>query len=71
MIRNDLRLALTPRQLEIVAYLAEGWTTKETAHVLGITRETVKRHVYRARERLGLRNRAQLIMLYAMWRLRA
>lgn len=45
---------ITPRQTEILVCLANGWTSKETAIALGISHETVKRHLTRAYDRLGV-----------------
>lgn len=57
---------LTPRQLEIVGLLAQGQSTKTTANILSISPETVKRHIYRACEKMELENRTQLIVVFTM-----
>jgi DNA-binding CsgD family transcriptional regulator len=42
----------TPRQLELMAYLAEGQSRKEVAHNLGISVQTIKNHMSDLYERL-------------------
>ena len=66
----DLIARLTPRQLEIVGLLAQGQSTKHTATILSISSETVKRHIYRACQKMELENRTQLIVVFTMWEAR-
>jgi DNA-binding NarL/FixJ family response regulator len=58
-------LALTPRQTEVLKLLAEGSSTKEIAHTLGLSSKTVESHRAQIQERLGIRDLAGLIR-YAM-----
>ncbi len=58
---------LTPRQLEIVGLLAQGQSTKQTSNILSISPETVKRHIYRACQKMEIENRTQLIVIFTMW----
>ncbi len=51
---------LTPRQLEIVACIAEGLTNDEIAERLVLVNGTVANHVQAILTRLGLRNRTQI-----------
>jgi DNA-binding NarL/FixJ family response regulator len=48
---------LTPRELEIVKLVAEGYSTKEIAETLVISEKTVERHRANILEKLGLRDR--------------
>jgi DNA-binding CsgD family transcriptional regulator len=57
--------ALTARQLEIAALVAEGDSNKEIAAALSVTSGTVSNHIERILDRLGLRNRAHLAAWYA------
>jgi DNA-binding NarL/FixJ family response regulator len=57
--------ALTPRQLEVLKRLAEGSSTKEIAHALGLSAKTVESHRAQIQDRLGIRDLAGLIR-YAM-----
>jgi len=45
--RNDSRLdSLTPRELEILALIAEGWSNEAIAERLVITKRAVERHIH-------------------------
>ncbi len=44
----------TPRQIEIVAWLAKGWSPKETGAKFGISHKTVSNHLLQAAERMGV-----------------
>jgi DNA-binding NarL/FixJ family response regulator len=52
---------LSPRQREVLQLLAEGYTMKETAHLLKITPRTVAFHKYAMMELLGARSSAELV----------
>ncbi|WP_232700138.1 response regulator [Brevibacillus daliensis] len=51
---------LTPRETEILAYVAKGETNKQIAQRLVITEHTVKNHMKNLLEKLYLDNRVQL-----------
>jgi DNA-binding CsgD family transcriptional regulator len=53
----------TPRELEVLALVAEGYSTREIARELWITEETVRTHVRRLLERLGARTRAHAVSI--------
>jgi DNA-binding NarL/FixJ family response regulator len=55
--------ALTEREREIVALVAEGLSNQEIAERLVVSPLTAKTHVSRAMAKLGVRDRAQLVML--------
>ncbi|MEU2042632.1 MFS transporter [Nocardia niwae] len=57
--------APTARQLDILALVAAGRTTREIAAILGITGQTVKAHLDNAREVYGPGSRAQLAAIAA------
>lgn len=52
---------ITPREKEILLWLAEGKTKFETAIILGITEDTVNTHTTNARAKLNAVNSIQLI----------
>jgi DNA-binding NarL/FixJ family response regulator len=52
---------LTPRQREVVAHVAEGRTSTETAQILGISPATVETHRKAAMRRLGVHSTADLV----------
>ena len=57
--------ALTPRELEVLAMIAEGRSNKQIARALGISDKTVKAHCGHIFERLGVSDRTQA----AIWAL--
>ncbi len=55
---------LSPRQLEVLALVAEGLSNEEIAGRLFLTESTVKWHLAQITRRLGVANRAQAIVRY-------
>jgi LuxR family quorum-sensing system transcriptional regulator CciR len=53
---------LTDRQRDCVLWLARGKTDWEIGKILGVSEETVKRHVKLAREKLGVSKRTLLVI---------
>jgi len=53
---------LTPREIEVLCWLASGKTTKVIAHKLGTASSTVDKQVRSAREKLGARNNEQAVI---------
>ena len=51
---------LTPRELEVVKLVAEGYTTDEIADTLVISKKTVEHHRSHVLEKLGMRDRVEL-----------
>jgi DNA-binding NarL/FixJ family response regulator len=51
---------LTPRELEIVKLVAEGYTSEEIAATLVISKKTVEHHRSNILEKLGMRDRVDL-----------
>ena len=54
-------LKLTPRQREVLRQVAAGYTMKEIASKLKLSRRTVEAHKYDAMEALGVHSTAELI----------
>ena len=52
---------LTPRQREILSYIAKGYSAKQIAARLDISPRTVEFHKYTIKEALGVKNNAELI----------
>ena len=52
---------LTPRELEVVGLLREGFTNNEIAKLLGISTHTAKAHVAGVIEKLGVSDRTQAV----------
>jgi len=55
---------LTKRQLQVIRYIAEGDTNKQIALKLGLSHQTVRRHVYNLMKKLNARNRAHAVAIY-------
>jgi DNA-binding NarL/FixJ family response regulator len=54
---------LTAREREILAVVAEGLSNDEIAHRLFISPTTAKTHISRVMHKLGVRDRAQLVVV--------
>jgi len=54
---------LTEREREIVALVGEGLSNQEIAERLFLSPATAKTHVSRAMSKLGVRDRAQLVVI--------
>lgn len=61
----DLAEILTPRQMEIAYWVAQGLSNKEIALRLDLTEGTIKIHVQRIFRKLDVRKRTRLAMLLA------
>ena len=53
---------LTPRQLDVLRYLAAGRSTAQIAARLGISNETVRNHVRGIMQRLGVHSRLEAVL---------
>jgi DNA-binding NarL/FixJ family response regulator len=54
--------ALTAREREVLKLLAEGKTVRAAAAVLGLSSKTVDAHKFNLMRKLGIHNKAQLVM---------
>jgi DNA-binding NarL/FixJ family response regulator len=59
------RAILSKREQQIVPLVAAGMTNKEISDKLGLSEHTVKNHLFRIYEKLGISSRVELI-LYAV-----
>ncbi len=62
----ELMSPLSAREIEIVNCLAEGKTNKEIARNLGTSPHTVRNQVSRLSQKVGARNRTQIVSLTAL-----
>jgi two-component system, NarL family, response regulator LiaR len=60
-VKDVLDEPLTPRQDEILALLGEGRSDQEIGQTLHLTEATVRSHIHRILQRLGVENRAQAV----------
>lgn len=56
------KVLLSSREDQIVALVAEGLKNREVAQLLNISEHTVKNHLFRIFERLGISSRTELIL---------
>jgi DNA-binding NarL/FixJ family response regulator len=56
----DIR-TVTPREIELISHLAEGYSTREIAPRMFISEKTVERHKSNLLKKMKLRNTAQLV----------
>jgi pimeloyl-ACP methyl ester carboxylesterase/DNA-binding CsgD family transcriptional regulator len=63
--QGQARGALTARQLEVTALVAEGLTNRQIAERLGIEERSAEGHLERIRQRLGVTSRAQIAAWWA------
>jgi DNA-binding NarL/FixJ family response regulator len=61
---------ISARELDVLGLLAEGLSNKQIARQLDIREQTVKNHVTRLMEKLGVRSRLEVGLLAARHRLR-
>jgi DNA-binding NarL/FixJ family response regulator len=56
------RRVLTAREREVLKLLAEGKTVRSAADVLGLSMKTVDAHKFNLMRKLGVHNKAELVM---------
>jgi DNA-binding CsgD family transcriptional regulator len=61
---SGLRPQLSPRESEVMDRMAEGMDNCEIARRLVLSEKTVKNHINHIFAKLGVRNRAQAIVLW-------
>ncbi len=65
---HQIENGLTPREREIVTLTADGQSNKEIARQIGITEGTVKLHLHKIYQKLGISNRASLTAFAILYR---
>lgn len=64
LIEGDQTTLLSNREQEVVRYVAKGMTNREIAKQLNLSEHTIKGHLFRIFEKLGLSSRVEVV-LYA------
>jgi DNA-binding NarL/FixJ family response regulator len=64
-VNSQGKALLTKREQEIVPLVAQGLTNREISSRLGVSEHTIKNHLFRIYEKLGISSRVELI-LYAV-----
>jgi DNA-binding NarL/FixJ family response regulator len=57
------QVALTPREVEVLGFVARGMANKEIAHKLGTANGTIKMHVQNILEKLGAADRTHAVTI--------
>jgi DNA-binding NarL/FixJ family response regulator len=65
VVNTGGRPILTPREEQVVALVAEGFSNREIARELNLSHHTVKKYLFRIFEKLGISTRVELV-LYAL-----
>jgi DNA-binding NarL/FixJ family response regulator len=60
---ETLATPLTPRETETLKYVAEGYSNKQIAHVLGISEQTIKNHITSILDKLDANDRTHAVVL--------
>jgi len=67
MVNSHGANLLTPREEQVVALVADGFSNRAVARELGLSEHTVKKYVFRIFDKLGVSTRVELV-LYAVTR---
>lgn len=59
---SSVRPGLTPRQIEVLEWVAEGKTNQDIATIMGVSPATVEKHLRLAREKLDVDTTAQAVV---------
>ena len=54
---------LTPKQVEVLELVANGYLTKQVADIMGLSYHTVRGHVYALRQRLRAGNTTEAVAI--------
>jgi len=60
---ETLATPLSPRELEILGYVARGYLNKQIAHKLGISEQTIKNHMTSTLRKLDANDRTQAVVM--------
>ncbi len=60
-VEGNIEPALTQREQQVLELVANGYSAKEVAHLIGIAPRTVERHIENVRLKMRARNRAHMV----------
>jgi DNA-binding CsgD family transcriptional regulator len=60
-VENNIEPSLSPREQQILELVANGYSAKEAAGLVGIAPRTVERHIENIRLKMRARNRAHMV----------
>ena len=63
MVRPNVKAVLTPREIEVLAWVAQGKSAWEVGEILHIAKRTVDEHVRAAIRKLGAVNRTHAVAI--------
>ena len=66
---NARNASLTPREREVLAWVAQGKSAKEIGEILHIAKRTVDEHVQAAGRKLGALNRTHAVAIALRYRI--
>ena len=58
-----LATSLSPRETEVLSYVAQGYGNKEIAHTLSISEQTIKNHITSILHKLDANDRTHAVVL--------
>lgn len=61
-LRGDARDSLSPRELEVMGYVAQGKNNIQICMALGVGDTTVRRHIWNAKKKLHVSSRVELAL---------
>ena len=61
---NPSYLKLSPREIEIIEALSNGFSTKEMSHMMGLSEATIKQYIKQLLAKLNAKNRAHAVSIY-------
>lgn len=62
---NIGKIKLTDKEMEIIKLVCSGLSNKEISSKLFISEQTVKAHLHRIYQKLGIKNRSQLVLIFS------
>jgi len=61
-VNSQIRVRLTKREKDVVKFVVQGYTNRQTAEKLGLSEHTVSNYLFRTYEKLGISSRVELVL---------